>query len=60
MADEPTPPACPVCRANAVSLIATLKDQSTLDIFLCHGCGAHFSMQRHGNRADDRIRPEPA
>jgi hypothetical protein len=41
-------------------LIATLKHESTLDIFLCHGCGAQFSMQRDANRADDRIRPEPA
>jgi transposase-like protein len=55
MADAPAPPVCPVCRAEVVSLIATVKDETTLDIFLCHACHAQFSAQR----AEETSKPRP-
>jgi transposase-like protein len=46
MSDDPAPPLCPMCRGGTATLIATLKDARTVDIYLCQHCRAQFNYER--------------
>jgi transcription elongation factor Elf1 len=44
--DDPARPTCPVCQSRTTTLIATVKDERTLDIFLCLACRIEFTLER--------------
>jgi hypothetical protein len=46
MSDDPARPLCPMCRHGITTLIATLKDARTIDIYLCQHCRSQFSYVR--------------
>ena len=46
MSDNPARPLCPMCRRGTATLIATLKDARTIDIYLCQRCLAQFRYER--------------
>jgi transposase-like protein len=46
MSDDPARPLCPTCRQGVTTLIATLKDARTIDIYLCQDCRTQFSYER--------------
>ena len=57
MSDDPAPPLCPVCRQGITTLIATLKDARTIDIYLCQGCRTQFvSVIRSPSTRNTRLR----
>ena len=46
MSDDPARPLCPLCRQGITTLIATLTDARTTDIYLCQACRTQFSYER--------------
>jgi hypothetical protein len=46
MPDGPARPLCPFCRSGATTLIATVKNERTLDIYLCLACRIEFASER--------------
>ena len=42
----PDHPSCPLCHHKETTLIATLKDERTVDIYLCQHCRTNFSHAR--------------
>jgi len=51
MTDEAARPWCPMCTRGPATLIATLKDGRTLDIYLCQRCRTRFSYDRQQKSA---------
>jgi hypothetical protein len=46
MSDDPARPLCPICRQGITTLIATLRDARTIDIYLCQACRTQFGYER--------------
>ena len=46
MSDDPARPLCPSCRSGATTLIATVKNERTFDIYLCLACRIEFTSDR--------------
>jgi len=45
----PERPQCPICRHTHTILMATLKGERTVDIYLCQRCRGNFSLERVTN-----------
>lgn len=53
----PDHPACPICQWKEANLIAIVKDERTVEIYLCQHCGRHFSYERATGKVNTDVQP---
>jgi transposase-like protein len=50
-------PSCPICHHAETKLIATVKEERTVEIYLCQHCWSHFTYERASGRVKTDVLP---
>jgi hypothetical protein len=53
----PDYPPCPICQHNEPKLIATLKADRIVEIYLCEQCRTNFSYERASGKVKTNVQP---